>query len=280
MPTEQIQRQISRTLERKGRRAVEKRLGQLTRLRVEYVAIDSLRPNQYNPNRQNEREFELLIRSIEEDGFTQPILVQRDTNMIVDGEHRWRAAAKIGFDTIPAVFVDMSEEQMRVSTLRHNRARGSEDLELTVELLRDLETLGGLSQALDSLMLDEGIVNALLDDVGAPEGFAADDYSEAWVPGPIGDNNELEDREWETSAGRTVSGYSGEAKKLLAVRRELEEKATTEQDRKKAHKHGTLYRVRLTYSGEQAVIIREALGADPVRSLLDAARAMAKAQNA
>ena len=89
---EKITRQVSRSLQNKGRRAVTKLAESLKTLSVEYVPIADIHPNEYNPNRQSPREYELLLRSMEEDGFTQPILVQRGTQRIVDGEHRWRAA--------------------------------------------------------------------------------------------------------------------------------------------------------------------------------------------
>ena len=122
---------------RKGRKKVERKAVALERLNVEYTSIDSLKPNTYNPNRQSDHDFELLLRSMEEDGFTQPIVVNNDF-VIIDGEHRWRAASSLGIKEIPIVKVNMSKEQMRISTIRHNRARGSHDVQLEAEVLRDL----------------------------------------------------------------------------------------------------------------------------------------------
>src|SRR5581483_6794086 len=56
--------------------------------RVEWVHRDLLKPNHYNPNRVAPPELELLITSILEDGFTQPIVVLPDYT-IVDGFHRY-----------------------------------------------------------------------------------------------------------------------------------------------------------------------------------------------
>ena len=126
----------------RGRREVAKKANALETLKVEYLPVGVLCPNSYNPNRQSEADFELLLRSIREDGFTQPIVALREGNVIVDGEHRWRAARKLGMAEVPVVLVDMTLEQMRIATLRHNRARGSEDIELSTELLRDLRGLG------------------------------------------------------------------------------------------------------------------------------------------
>ena len=68
---------------RKGRKKVEKKAIQLEKLNVQYVSVDSLKPNDYNPNRQSDHDFELLLRSMEEDGFTQHVVVNQDS-IIVD----------------------------------------------------------------------------------------------------------------------------------------------------------------------------------------------------
>jgi hypothetical protein len=168
----------------KGKAKVEKLNNKLERLVIEYAPIDSIHNNSYNPNRQSDHDFQLLLASIREDGFTQPIIVQRASREIVDGEHRWRAARELGYTEIPIVLTDMTPEQMRIATLRHNRARGSEDVELSVQVLRDLEKLGALDWAQDSLLLDDVELNRLLEDIPVPEALMAEAFTEAWEPSP------------------------------------------------------------------------------------------------
>lgn len=110
-----------------------------TEIKVEYVPIGDLKPNDYNPNRQSEEEFELLVRSIIDDGCTIPIVVNRETNVIVDGEHRWRACAVLGYWRVPVVYVDFTESQRRNATLRYNRARGKEDARVAAEVEQAVE---------------------------------------------------------------------------------------------------------------------------------------------
>lgn len=181
---EPIKRQSTRTLQEKGRKAVAKNYRTLQALKITYVKPTEVYPNSYNPNRQSEREFELLCSSMLEDGFTQPIIVQEATKEIVDGEHRWRAAQRIGLTEIPVVFVDMPTAQQRISTLRHNRARGSEDIELTIQVMKDLQELGALDHAISSLKIDDREMNALLADLPAPDAQAAEEFSSSWVPAP------------------------------------------------------------------------------------------------
>jgi disulfide oxidoreductase YuzD len=160
---------------------IDKRFKTLNELKVEYIPINDVYPNKYNPNRQNEHEFNMLVSSIREDGFTQPVIVNQD-NMIVDGEHRWKAAKAVGMTQIPVVRVDMNKEQMRISTIRHNKARGTHDVDLEANIYRELEQIGALDWAIDALQLDQVEVDALLSHETMDEAYKDKVLSEAWIP--------------------------------------------------------------------------------------------------
>jgi ParB-like chromosome segregation protein Spo0J len=285
------QRKKLRDAERKGRRAVERKARQLERLQIEYVPLGSLHPNPYNPNRQNEHDFELLLRSMEEDGFTQPILAVRITQehlddpvfsrfaigdqVIIDGEHRWQGAAKVGYTDIPVVFTDETPEQMRISTLRHNRARGSEDIELTAEILRDLQKLGAGEWALDSLMMSEVELNRLIEDVPAPEGLASDEYAEGWRPDKAGsDIAPVEGRESTHDSGTWTNASTSEALQAHRAREEALKDAKTQEQREMIQKDMSrgFYRVSLLLYGDDAEAVKEALKGAPAEALAELCR--------
>lgn len=243
----------------KGKAALEKKNEALNKLAIEYVELGKVVPNNYNPNRQSEHEFNLLIKSMREDGFTQPIIVAADYT-IVDGEHRWRAAQELGYDTVPVVRVPMEAAQARIATLRHNRARGSEDIEMAVEVLRDLEKLGALDWAQDSLELTDEELNHLLDDIPTPEALAAEEFSEAWIP----DSNTEESEKTEASVDATVAAIN--------QRRETETRlaeAKTEEEREQIRSDRNIFRLSLTFSNEEATIVRKALGDSPATTILE-----------
>jgi len=271
---EATQKAVSAKIIKKGKKEIEKKNVSLKELRIEYVPINSIKPNDYNPNRQSEHDFELLIKSMEEDGFTQPIIVQKSTKMIVDGEHRWRAATVLGYTEIPVVFVEMTPEQMRIATLRHNRARGSEDLELSVQVLRDLQELGALEWAQDSLMLSDEEINRLLDDIPVPEALANDDYSPSWEPSEIYDEDDYTDTNSRQINGTTHGGEMITAASLKAVetikeRQALIQSAKNEEERQMAKQQTKLYRISLIFANEEAEIIEKVLGAKPALKLLE-----------
>ena len=251
----------------RGVREIKKRANKLNKLQVTYVDIGELKPNSYNPNRQNDFDFDLLLRSITEDGFTQPVVALQD-NTIVDGEHRWRAASKLGLKQVPVVHVDMTPEQMRIATLRHNRARGSEDAALSKEVMADLAELGALDWAKDSLKMSAKEINDMLSDLSAAEGLAAEDFSESWVP--VKENPEKSSVKM---VNITPNYGISSTEKAVEVLQQAEKKikvATNDSDRELIRKEAqdSIYRISVSFFGEEAEIVKTVLGEKPAEKLL------------
>lgn len=64
--------------------------------KVRWLPRERLRGNSYNPNVVAPPELELLITSLVEDGWTQPVVVlpaEGGKHTIVDGFHRWTVSA-------------------------------------------------------------------------------------------------------------------------------------------------------------------------------------------
>lgn len=260
---------LSRKPRDKGKKAIAEKAIALETLKVEYVPRLSVSPNTWNPNRQSEHDFELLCRSMEEDGFTQPVIVLRGSRMIVDGEHRWRAAGKVYGENadIPVVFVDMTPEQAKIATLRHNRARGSEDVELSAAILKDLQALGALEWAASSLLMDDAELNRMMDDISAPDALAGEQYGEAWTPETIKGAGKEAGANTIEGGGATVAATQNAAEQL----REREKKLATarsEEERQKALKDSDVMRLSFIFTGEQARLVKRVLGANPAEKIL------------
>lgn len=277
---EQTQETVTKARKVKGKAIIDKKNNTLEKLKIQYVKIDRITPNTWNPNRQSEHDFELLCKSMEEDGFTQPIICHKDSGVIVDGEHRWRAAVTLGYKEIPVVYVDMPIEQMKISTIRHNRARGSHDIELEAEILRDLQKLGALDWAKDSLILDDAELNALLNDIEAPEAMASEEYSEAWEPEKFGDDAKIVQNLRESAEGDTLSTtYTQEAVMAQRNRERLLKEAKTDEEKQKIKAEVKLYRLSLVFSGEEAEDVKTALGDSPATKILELCRTYLKSLN-
>lgn len=256
----------------KGLDKIALKQGALSRLRIEYVPLDSIKPNKYNPNRQDDKEFRMLQESMTEDGFTVPIVVQRATHEIVDGEHRWRAARALKLSAVPVVFVDMTDEQMRISTLRHNRARGAEDQDLAIQVLKDLQELGALGWAQGALGMSDDELNVLINDVSVADALASDEHTEAWQP--VKNLIEGEGKS-DVSMHADVQAMNARLNAKLAEAKTSGEKQAIESERR-----ASTYRLSVVLSPEDGSFVRKVLGDKPVERLLALATAWEKANAA
>ena len=90
--------------------------------------IEKLKKQIEETKQKHKTEMELLRHSIEEDGYTQPIVTYYDkTNdvyIVVDGFHRYRCAKEyFNLKQIPIVTIEKDLNNRIASTIRHNRAR-------------------------------------------------------------------------------------------------------------------------------------------------------------
>lgn len=230
----------------------------LEKLDIVYVPIEDIKPNQYNPNRQSEHDFKLLCKSIEEDGFTRPIVVRKGTLEIVDGEHRWRACKALGHKEIGAVLVEMTDAQARIATLKYNRIHGSEDANLAASVLKEIIEMGATDWAQDSLMLDDVEMKRLSAELALIETETIEVDVPADMLGPSGKGLTAADQSGnvDTSADTTRA-----KQKLLAQAKVQEEKSMQAQDSK-------VYRVVLFFTGEEASIVKAVLGEHHAPALL------------
>ena len=155
-------------------------------LNVRMVDINKVEANDYNPNKVAPPEMELLRHSIEEDGYTQPIVTyydkKNDKYIVVDGFHRYRVAKEcFHLKEVPIVTIDKDLENRMASTIRHNRARGTHQIvdmsHIVLSLTNAGWTDGQISKHL-GMELDEII--RLKQITGLKEMFANHVFSKSW----------------------------------------------------------------------------------------------------
>ena len=116
------------------------------------VPIEKIRANEYNPNSVAPAEMKLLYDSIKEDGYTMPIVCyyDKDADMyeIVDGFHRYSIMLKYKNireregGRLPVSVIDKPISGRMASTIRHNRARGSHNVDLMSNIVAELVKMG------------------------------------------------------------------------------------------------------------------------------------------
>jgi ParB-like chromosome segregation protein Spo0J len=148
-----------------------------------------LSPNDYNPNKVAPPEMELLITSILEDGWTQPIVTLPD-GTIVDGFHRYTVSGDKRlmerFDgMVPTVAVDIDPVHRQMSTIRHNRARGTHGILPMASIVQNIIADGISKQEVQArLGMEDEEVERLVDRAGMPEqaGRRQAGFGASWKP--------------------------------------------------------------------------------------------------
>jgi DNA modification methylase len=130
-------------------------LGTKQDLRIEHIPADSLRLDQANPRRISDAELEALTRSIQQWGLVDPILARREDKTVVGGHQRLVAARRLGLETVPVVFLDLSLKQARLLNLALNKISGEWDQELLARLLADLDGASNVDLSLSGFADDE-----------------------------------------------------------------------------------------------------------------------------
>ncbi len=158
--------------------------------KVRWIKRELLHANGYNPNHVFPPEIELLKISIMADGWTQPIVIRSDGE-IVDGFHRWTISAdpEIGAMTdgyVPTVQIpdNVPMEHQKMSTIRHNRARGSHAVLRMADIVISLIDDHGLSpkQVQELLQMEEEEVSRLYDRGNMRKRGSKEGFSQSWNP--------------------------------------------------------------------------------------------------
>lgn len=164
-----------------------------TSLAVVYHSASDLLPYKNNPRTHSSKQVQQLVRSIEQFGFTNPILVDAERNIIA-GHGRLLAAKQLGMDQIPTIRLDhMTEAQKKAYIIADNKlaenAGWDQDLlaleikyisELDISF--DLTVLGFEMPELDIFLSDEAI-DEEEEPVAAPSGPVISQLGDKWLLG-------------------------------------------------------------------------------------------------
>ena len=160
---------------------------------IRRVPIEKISPNDYNPNAVAPPEMKLLYDSIRVDGYTMPIVCyydqQNDQYIIVDGFHRYRIMLDYPDiyereeGMLPVSVIDKPLDKRMASTIRHNRARGSHDVELMSNIIKELAEIGRSDAWISKhLGMDRDEILRLKQITGLTALFKDVNFGAAWVP--------------------------------------------------------------------------------------------------
>lgn len=136
------------------------------------VSPDQLRANPLNDNYQSPFMFGKLLSTIQSEGFSDPIIARsgdqagpfKDGKLeIIGGEHRWKAAQKLGMAKVPVWDLgDVPDTQAKKLLINLNKLHGDSNADALSRIVREISESGG-ADALESLALDEDTLRDMLD---------------------------------------------------------------------------------------------------------------------
>lgn len=89
-------------------------------MNIQELPVKHLKPYENNP-RNNDEAVDAVANSIKSFGFKIPIVIDKD-NVIVCGHTRYRAALKLGVDSVPCIVADdLTPEQIKAFRLADNK---------------------------------------------------------------------------------------------------------------------------------------------------------------
>lgn len=161
---------------------------------VKWVNCEGVVANDYNPNSVAPPEMELLRHSINNDGYTQPVVtwMSKEKNMreVIDGFHRTRVCKELDdvnkrvHGHLPVVTIqdkNNSKNDRMASTIRHNRARGKHNVTAMSDIVMELKNRNWKnSRIARELGMDEDEVLRLCQITGLETMFEDRDFSSSW----------------------------------------------------------------------------------------------------
>ena len=157
------------------------------------VPVGKIIPNTYNPNKVAPPELRLLYESIKEDGYTMPIVCyyakEKDRYVIVDGFHRYQVMLDYPdiyereHGMLPVSVIDKPLSNRMASTIRHNRARGSHDVDLMSNIIKELHEIGRSDAWISKhLGMDKDEILRLKQITGLAALFRDMQFGQSWKP--------------------------------------------------------------------------------------------------
>jgi len=116
---------------------------------LESRKIGAIRPHPKNARTHPRNQFDRLVESIREFGFTSPILLD-EGNVILAGHARWQAAREAGLKVVPVIVIRGLSEAKR-------RAYGLADNNIAVRAVYDRPALAAELEELSALLAEEDL---------------------------------------------------------------------------------------------------------------------------
>lgn len=111
-------------------------------MNIEKKNVKDLFPADYNPRKDlqpGDPEYEKLKRSIEQFGYVEPVIWNKQTGRVVGGHQRLKVLIDFGITEVDVVVVDMNTEKEKALNIALNKISGEWDTDKLALVIADLQ---------------------------------------------------------------------------------------------------------------------------------------------
>lgn len=166
------------------------------------ITIDLLIPAGYNPRKKlkpGDSEFEKIRNSINEFGYVEPVIVNKDMT-VIGGHQRISVLKELGYTDIDCVVIDIDKTKEKALNIALNKISGEWDKELLANLIKDLQEL---DYDTNFTGFEPPEIDELFNDI-FPKGVKEDGFDEAPPENPISRQGDI----WILGKHRLICGDS------------------------------------------------------------------------
>lgn len=109
-------------------------------MKITEISVKDLKPYAKNTKKHDKTQIANVAESIKQYGFVQPIVVDKDNNIVI-GHCRYEAAKKLKLENVPCVCVDeLTEEQVKALRIVDNKSNESPwDMDFLADELAEVD---------------------------------------------------------------------------------------------------------------------------------------------
>lgn len=166
------------------------------------IAIDLLIPASYNPRKKlksGDSEFEKIKSSINEFGYVEPVIVNKDMT-VIGGHQRVSVLKDLGYTDIDCVVIDIDKTKEKALNIALNKISGQWDKQLLANLIKDLQEI---DYDTNFTGFEPPEIDELFNDI-LPKGVKEDGFDEAPPENPVSRQGDV----WILGKHRLICGDS------------------------------------------------------------------------
>ena len=108
---------------------------------LKMLPVSVLKPAEYNPRKKlkpGDKEYKKIKQSMEEFGFADPLVVNKDMT-VIGGHQRLSVAIDLGYTEVPCAVVDVDKTREKALNIALNKITGEWDEQMLADLITDLK---------------------------------------------------------------------------------------------------------------------------------------------